>query len=659
MQHATPDQLRQARQCLLETGQVPQGLLDPALIESWQRSRQAGLSPTEPPHAVQSSSIEWRKALVREFNLMAQARPVMEFVSQQMTGSASMLLLADAQGMVLHSLGDAVFMERVERIALQTGAIWREDQRGTNAIGTALAQSKPIVIQGHAHYLDRHGFMTSLASPLLASDGQVRGVLGLVCDHMAYQAHAFALLKSATRLVEDRLFHDKHLNDPMLRFHPRKEGLGAIGEALVALAEEGWVIGANTIAQQWLGLSSQQIGSITLDKLLGPQAQRLLTLQNTGQAAKVTTMQGQILYVRDEPDHRRRVWATQPLPSGTPRLGGSTATAIPPRPIREVRHDTRMTQALGRALRVQAQGIAVLLQGEAGTGKERFARALHDQGTRAQQPFVVVNCGAMDAHLLEAQLFGYVGHAFNGGRAQDTPGLIEQAHQGTLYLDAIAELPLPLQTRLLQCLESKAVRPMGGCHDQPVDFALVCAGHQVLRDAVTNGQFREDLFWRINGLTVQLPPLRERGDLVELIDDLLHDLGRDMKRQHAPSLADEVLQALQQHPWPGNLRQLNKVFKTACALLSPHEDELHWEHFGEDVWDDVFSRPYRMDEAEQSQAVSFTGPSPLETPEDTNLKRLSVSAIDKAIKASQGNMSQAAKRLGISRNTLYRRMKQT
>lgn len=659
------EQLRQARQSLLEFGEVPAGLVDPELIESWLRSRQAGLSPAESPRTIQSSGSDWRKALVREYDLLAHARPVIEFVTEQMQGSGSLVVLADSQGMLLHSQGDDQFANRAERVALITGAVWREDVRGTNAIGTSLVNQKPVVVRGQEHYLERHSFMMGCAAPIMAPDGQLRGVLDITGDLETYHPHSFALVKSAVRMIEDRLFHARHPNDAMLRFHPRAEGLGAIGEGLVAVTEDGWVMGANAIAQQWLGLTPHQIGAITLDKLLGPQAQRLLNLPATGQPTRVTTMQGQVLHVRDEPERRHKVWASPPVERDSRRPGGSTATALPPRPLREprrdARHDTRMSQALGRALRVQSQGIPVLLQGEAGTGKERFARAMHAQGERATGPFVVVNCHANDATLLEAELFGYVANAFAGARTQDTPGQIQHAHMGTLYLDAITDLPLHLQERLLRVLKSHQVRPMGNCHGEPVDMWLVCASTRSLRDAMTEGLLMEELYWHINGLTVQLPALRERGDLVELIDDLLHELGRDMKRQQAPSLADEVLQALQQHPWPGNLRQLNKVFRTACSLLSPHEVELHWEHFGEDVWDDVFSRPYRMDDAEEAQALALAASAPSGTAEsdDTNLKRMSNSAIDRAIKACDGNLSQAAKRLGISRNTLYRRLKQT
>jgi transcriptional regulator with PAS, ATPase and Fis domain len=273
-----------------------------------------------------------------------------------------------------------------------------------------------------------------------------------------------------------------------------------------------------------------------------------------------------------------------------------------------------------------------------------------------------VNCAALPETLIEAELFGYVGGAFTGARKEGSPGRIRQAEGGTLFLDEIGDMPLGLQARLLRALQEKEVVPVGGCHPVPVDFVLVCATHRQLRDAVAKGEFREDLFWRINGLTVQLPPLRERGDMVELIDDMLHSLGHDMKRAQAPSLADEVLEALLQHPWPGNLRQLHAVLRTACALLGPHDEELHWEHFSEDLWDDVFSRAYTMDDKEAAQAAGLSAPevppmaAPAE-PNEINLKRLSSSAIERAIKASGGNMSEAARRLGISRNTLYRRMK--
>jgi transcriptional regulator of acetoin/glycerol metabolism len=164
---------------------------------------------------------------------------------------------------------------------------------------------------------------------------------------------------------------------------------------------------------------------------------------------------------------------------------------------------------------------------------------------------------------------------------------------------------------------------------------------------------------------VQLPALRERGDTADLIDDMMRSLALDMKRDTVPTVTEEVVDALLQHPWPGNLRQLHAVLRTACALMGPHDTELHWEHFSEDLWYDVFSRPYRDGLSPQTssppmaQRLDTQATSPDDDAGETNLRRLSSSAIERAIQTSGGNMSEAARRLGISRNTLYRRLKQT
>ncbi len=693
---ADADQLRFARRCLLETGEVPEGLIGAHVSKSWQRSHQAGLSPADlpamPPFSTQS---QLKQALSTEHDLLAHARPVMEFLSDQMQGSGSIVILADAQGLLLHSLGDQAFMTRAERVSLSPGALWREEHRGTNAIGTALASAQPVVIHGAEHYLERNSFLTCSAAPVMSPDGRLRGVLDISVDHNGYHPHTFALVRSAARMIEDRLFHARHANDQLLRLHPHVEGLGSVGEGLLAYSEDGWIMGANAIAQQWLGLSATQIGAVTLERVFGPQALRLMNLPATGLPTRVTTMTGQQLFARDEPDRRRRVWATEPMrrdERATPRserqdggrvhamganLRGSAASAPQRRgtPLaQDRRDDRRMDLALSRALRVYAQGIPVLLQGESGTGKDVFARTLHAEGERAKGPFVAVNCAALPESLIEAELFGYVGGAFTGARREGSTGRIRQAEGGTLFLDEIGDMPLSMQARLLRVLQDQQVVPIGGGQPVPVNFTLVCATHHQLREAVAEGRFREDLYWRINGLTVQLPSLRERGDTANLIDDMLAGIATDMKRKDVPRVAEDVLDALLQHPWPGNLRQLHAVLRTACALAGPHDDELHWEHFSEDLWYEVFSPAYRDDTPLAQRLDSPRGQqaSPSSAPidigaaasagggvlsDEINLKRLSYSAIARAIQSCNGNMSEAARQLGISRNTLYRRIK--
>lgn len=658
---ATADQLRQARRSLLETGEVPQGVVSESVSQSWQRSHMAGLSPTDPPMVSPATSpSELRRALAVEHDLLAHARPIMEFVFDQMRHSGSMVILADGKGLLLHCLGDADFLARADRVSLTPGALWCEESRGTNAIGATLSSGQPTVIHGAEHYLERNSFLTCSAAPVMAPDGRLRAVLDISVDQSGYHPHTSALVRAAARMIEDRLFHMRHATDQLLRFHPHVEGLGSVGEGLLAVTEDGWVMGANAIAQQWFGLSSEQIGTITLDRILGPQALRLQSLPATGQPTRITTMQGQNLFVRDEPERRRRVWAATPMSP----VGQRGNSPMPPGAGRRgaradhLRDDKRLAQALSRAMRVQAQGIPVLLQGESGTGKEVFARTLHAEGDRASKPFVTLNCSAMPAALIEAELFGYVGGAFPGCRPEGSPGRIRQADGGTFFLDEVSELPMALQTRVLRALQDKQVLPLGSLHAEPVDFALVSATNKPLRDEVAAGRFRDDLYRHLNGLLVQLPALRERGDTADLIDDMMRSLALDMKREDTPTVTEEVVDALLQHPWPGNLRQLHAVLRTACALMGPHETELHWEHFSEDLWYDIFSRSYQ-DDTLVAERVDAPAPLALAGPTEINLKRLSHSAIERAIQASDGNMSEAARKLGISRNTLYRRLKQT
>ena len=662
--HVSPSDLTQARRCLVEAGEVPGGLVDETLSRSWQRSQRAGLSPMdglqEPPLCTDG---ELRQAIGAEREFLAQARPVMDFVFDQMRHSGSLVVLSDARGLLLHSLGDADFLGRAERVSLRPGALWHEADRGTNAIGTALFEGRPVVIHGAEHYLERNGFLTCAAAPVFGPGGRLRGVLDISGDHRGHHPHTFALVRSAARMIEDRLFHARHAHDRIVRLHPLPEGLGAVGEGLLALSEDGWVVGANSLAQQWLGLDAHRIGACTLEQATGTG----LGLWPPGQMRSLRTVGGQSVFARLEARARAVV--------ASPAASVSSGTPTPPRPAPRGRAeasphahtasepaapplDPRAEDARSRAQRVQAQGIAVLIQGESGTGKEVLARGLHEDGPRAARPFIAVNCAAIPEHLIEAELFGYVGGAFTGARREGSPGRIRDAHGGTLFLDEIGDMPLPLQARLLRVLQERAVVPVGGSQAIAVDFLLVSATHHRLKDAVLAGRFREDLYWRLNGLTVSLPPLRERQDFDALLHAMLRRIGQDMGRAPVEAVHPGLLQALRRHRWPGNLRQLHALLRTACALLEPDAPSLDWSHLPEDMAEDLRQAPAEASPSASSGTPPLPGaPDTPERPLDTNLRRLSDQAIRQVVSACAGNLSEAARRLGISRNTLYRRLK--
>jgi transcriptional regulator of acetoin/glycerol metabolism len=656
--------LRAARRQLLDTGQVASDLIDPALRQRWQRSLQFGLAPTgRAPGAPHASAAQLAQALDHQRELVAHARPVMEFLFEQTHDADGMVILADAQGTLLQALGDASFLDRAQRVALRPGASWHEQWRGTNAIGTALAEGAPVVVHGGEHFLERNAFLTCTAAPIIDPAGRLLGALDISGDHRGYHRHTLALVRSAARMIEHRLFETRHGSSLRLRLHAQPEGLGTVTEGLLALSEDGWLIGANAAALTMLGLTRQSIGACTLDRVLQVELSALYAwCHRPGTATRsVRRPDGSVLWVRVEAGRgvlgaslasaRAVVPSRIAAPALAPAHADADAALPEYRPVPAAAQtplpdalaaldtgDPTMAAAIDRARRVIDKPIALLLQGESGVGKEVFARAAHASGSRRAGPFIAVNCAALPESLIEAELFGYRPGAFTGASRDGAPGRIREAQGGTLFLDEIGDMPLSMQARLLRVLQDRQVVPLGGGQPVAVEFRLVCATHRLLRHEMDQGRFREDLYYRLNGLTLRLPALRERQDRPALIAAMLRELQPERVVRLAPDLAD----ALSAYAWPGNLRQMHNAMRTACALLDPHESLIGWTHLPDDLADDLRKLPAAR---------------PLDD-EASDLRTLSERTIRQIVLACEGNLSDAARRLGISRNTLYRKLRE-
>jgi DNA-binding NtrC family response regulator len=291
-----------------------------------------------------------------------------------------------------------------------------------------------------------------------------------------------------------------------------------------------------------------------------------------------------------------------------------------------------LRQALGQAARVAThRDVTVLIGGETGTGKELLARAIHYHSPRAAAPFVEINCAAIPAALLESELFGHEKGAFTGATAAK-PGLFELAHGGSLFLDEVGNLPLELQPKLLRALEARTIRRVGGQDTREVDVRVIGATHVDLAAAVARGEFREDLYYRLNVVALTLPPLRHREDDVELLAEtfvarLSASLGLPV-----PALTLEVRAALRLHRWPGNVRELRNAIERALVLSPPGT--------------------LRAEELGLVRGDSLPGPCPIPFPAD--LQTLARAAAQAMLPMAGGNKSEAARRLGISRSRLQR-----
>ena len=645
----TAPALRQARQHLLEHGDCPSEGIDVRVARSWRRSLAAGLLPTGPLcDTAHASAADLSRIMASQHELLVHSKPVMEVLFEQVQDSQSMVILADAQGTLMHTLGRTDFLQRAQQVALSCGASWQEQHRGTNAIGTALAEGCSIEIHGGEHFFERNEFLTCTAAPIVSATGELMGVLDISGDHRGGHPHTYGLVSMAARMIENRLMGATCRQHIRLHLHAQREGIGTVAEGIVALSGDGWVVGANRAGLVLLGLSTADLGAVRLSSSVDASLDTLLLhhRRRPDQPVQVHRHDGLALFAlvqHDAATFPGKASLAHPRAMGYAASHDATSDAL----AQLDTGDLRWRSAADKARRVLDKPIALLIQGESGVGKELFARAAHDSGPRRNRPFVAINCAAVPENLIEAELFGYSPGAFTGARREGSPGRLREAQGGTLFLDEIGDMPLPLQARMLRVLQERMVSPLGGGPAVAVDFALICATHCKLRQATELGRFRSDLYYRINGLTVQLPALRERTDFAVLTQRLLADLNP----QRSIHLAPELLARLGAHAWPGNLRQYANALRTASAMLEPHEVCIDWAHLSEDLLEDLTAQTEPTQAHHAAPLCVVSGHASVQ-----NLAQLSQTAMRQALENSGGNMSQAARHLGISRQTLYRKL---
>jgi transcriptional regulator of acetoin/glycerol metabolism len=663
---ARDQRLDAARRQFFIEGAEPEGAVSEAILRSWQRCRRSGLDPAGGLGIDAAARVRLSESRERNACLLEQASGVMEHVFKQIRASGSMVILADIDGMIIHSLGDASFVDRAERVALQPGACWSEEVRGTNGIGTAAVEGAPLEVFGSEHYFSRYGFLTCSASPIFDPRGKAVGVFDISGDYRGFQSHTLGLVRLSVQLLERRLFEVEFQNEILVAFHPRPEYLGTLQEGLIAISPDGWILGANPVAREWFaetGASPAQSFASLFKLSLGAIFDRAIASPRA--LLKLDLRHGGVLYVQARglsPRALKNGFVAEAEVVTRPEAIARPAVALKPRDVAQSTLDALATgdptlqRAIDRAKRIAGKDIPLLIQGESGVGKELFARAFHNSGPRAAGPFVALNCAAIPETLIESELFGYVGGAFTGARREGAIGKIQQAHGGTLFLDEIGDMPLGMQARLLRVLQERSVVPIGGLKATPVDVSLICATHRMLADAITKGEFREDLYYRVDGLTVTLPPLRERTDIRTLVSRILA-AEIDPERHGEVVVSEAVMRFFARHAWPGNIRQLHNVIRLSLALMDDDESEILPDHLPEGLFvgDGAIDTEAHPGASEAQQAQSADAPGGA-TANVRSLEEIELELMAAAIREVGGNVSEAARRLGVSRNTLYRKL---
>ena len=601
--------------------------LDPAMIR--------------PPEIVDSATLRERADALG--SLLDVAKHEMADLFRQLSGDRLAVVLTDHEGMVMHAVGDASFMHSAAGAGLREGAIWSEERQGTNGMGTAAKERATVVVHRNEHFLAANTLLSCTASPIFDSTGRLVAVLDVSSRSELPQQHSMALISMAAQMIENRDFLNRYTSAVSLRFHSRAEFVYTLGEGMVAFSPEGRVLAANQSALVQLGLRDPaELVGRRFEELFSSSLEDMVarSLANTLHPVPVFGLgrgTPRFFGVAQAPAAARRYPFAAPAaaPAATEGRRKPASTSL----LDSLQlGDSVVAAAISRARRVLDRDVPILIYGETGSGKEVFAKALHEASQRASGSFVAVNCAALPETLIESELFGYKSGAFTGAGREGRRGKIAQANGGTLFLDEIGDMPLGLQAKLLRVLEDREVYALGSEVPVRVDIQVVSATHCDLRAMADEGRFRKDLYFRLMGLAVTMPPLRERGDRAALVRRLLEEeSGRP-----SPEIAAPALALLEAYDWPGNLRQLRRVLRVATALAG--DAAITHEHLPAEIV---------AAERKATNDTAVTRPEATLNP----IEAAERDALIEALTRKRWNVSGLAQELGVSRNTLYRKMK--
>lgn len=622
--------------------------LETEIRQSHLRSRQYGIDPNKfvnPDHVhINSDALEQRKRDNQDYFDIASHQ--MEELFRLFSGGGFAMALTEREGYILQMIGDDFILEELSKMNCRSGYRWTERDVGTSAIALAHARIIPVQITERQCYCRRgHGY-TNSASPICDSNGQLIGIIVITGRAEQVHSHTLGMMITAARSIESQLNLLSKSRELMIQNNYMNAIINSIDSGVIAVDREGTINKINAHAKHILKLREEPAGlpinhllrdRLDLDAIVnseeryldreyffrdiqGAFVQAFTTLKPIfGPLGKVRGF----IIVFNEMNRIRKI---------VNEMAGSQAQFT----FEDIISLSPSLQTAKRKALLAAQSKStVMLSGETGTGKELFAQAIHNQSDRRNRPFVVINCGAIPRELLESELFGYSGGAFTGARKGGRPGKFELANGGTVLLDEIGDMPRDMQVKLLRVLQSREVIRIGEHNPISVDVRIIAATHVDLYNEVVSGNFREDLFYRLNVFPILIPPLRDRPEDIIILARHFLDRCRQTFKKPSVTFSKRARTLLKRHYWPGNVRELENVVERAVNLVEA--DLIMPDHLG------------LTDETNVDFGPAALSRAPLEEAEKLIITRI--------LQVTDHNITGASKKLGISRPTLYRKLK--
>lgn len=642
------DQCRRVWQNFVHTGSIDTTVVRSAIAASWLRCRQRGMDPCGQISGLVVTGRELEQILAENREFITVATPFMQDLRKLVASSGFIVTLADRHGYLIEVIGDSELLESERGLNFVPGIKWTEESVGTTAISLALQDQEPVQVVGCEHYCREHHGWACSAAPLRDWRGGIIGVLNVTGPQEQVHCHTLGMVVAAAAAISNLLQvrHAQVEHEKAAQLHATI--VNSISDGLLTLDRDGLVTFINPTGARILQVDGATAVGKHISSLVDFRPVVLSVLETgRGYVDKeffIETRRGLLHFVK----------TAIPLQNQDGRLEGVIDIF---REIKKVRRlvnhmvgatarfnftdiigESAALQECVRLAKIAANRTStVLLQGESGTGKELFAQSIHNASSRADGPFVAINCGALPRNLVESELFGYEDGAFTGAKQGGRPGKFELAQGGTIFLDEVAEMPLDIQVKLLRVLQEKRLNRVGGQRYLDIDVRIIAATNRDLLREVQEGNFRRDLYYRLNVLPLIIPPLRERReDIMPLVQFFVHKMCTSMglaPKEFSPAALD----LLTQYDWPGNVRELENIVERAVNIC---EEAVMGPQY----------LPHSLLHTENSAAGS--------SQTALSLREMERQAIARALRETRGNVSSAARLLGIGRNTLYSKVRE-
>ncbi len=614
------------------------------ITESNNRSKAYGIDVKQIESKKVLNQNELDEKIKEKSNLIMTSSPFIENLYNFVKGSSFFAILTDEEGCILNMIGDDDILKKAFDNALVPGAYMGEEYIGTNGMGTAIVEERPLQVSGKEHYVEVFHKWTCSGAPIRNPKGEIIGCLDLTGDIDNVHSHTLGIVAAAVNAIENMLKIKEFNRKLTLSKNYIETILNSIPSAILTSDFHGEIKMTNKYLEKMFGYTEDEIKKKRISEVIrdwdsiaavikkGQDVLQKDVYVNLGlnkeevnvSAYPVADAQGEIqeiVFVFKDVKKVRKL---------ANKITGSRAIYTFDKIIGK---SEIIENTIEYAKKISDSKSTVLILGESGTGKEIFAQSIQNHSKRSDESFVALNCGAIPKNLIESELFGYVEGSFTGAKKGGHPGKFEIADGGTIFLDEIGEMPIDLQTRLLRVIEEGIVRRIGGTDEIPIDVRIIAATNKDLREETRKGNFRTDLYYRLNVLPLKLPSLRERKDDIPLlIDYFMKRISKKLNKK-VIEIPEEYMEYLMEYNWPGNIRELENLIELI----------INTEHLPMDF----FSKKMKHNES-----PSF------ESKENLSLEEVERIHIEKIVNRTSGNITKAADILGVSRNTLYRKLKE-